>query len=82
MDIIKCGKTYHIHISARTMIASIALTLLSIALASAVVSRSAIMEAARANIENREALRVAKEETKRLVEDIARTCPVKDERGM
>jgi hypothetical protein len=82
LDINKAGKHYHIRISAWTLIASIASMFLSIALASAVVSRSAIMEAARANVENREALRLAKEETRRIVEDIARTCPVRDERAM
>ena len=82
MELIKVGKNYHLKLSAWTLIGSTALMFLSIALASAVVSRAAIMEAARANVENREALRVAKEETRRIVEDIAKTCPVRDERGL
>ena len=82
MEIIRVGQTFHLKISAKTLMLSTALMFLSIALASAVVSRAAIMEAARANVENREALRVAKEETRRIVEDIARTCPVRDERGL
>lgn len=70
MDIVRVRNTYHVKIGRTSLILSIALITLSVAIASALVSRAAIMEAVTANVENRAELR----EAKRLAADVSERC--------
>lgn len=70
MEIMKVGQVYHIKVTAGFLMRSIALILVSIGLASGLISYRAIMEAAKATVENRAALA----EVRRALDEVSANC--------